>query len=238
MNKPARLSAKERDELESLMERRNPEGPLGDSAPGLHGFFTSVVSGPLIMPSEWMILVFGSTEDNAWEDDRLADRTIDLAMRFYNEVCLDLVDSDRQFRIMIDRIGEPSDYLDLADAWCKGYLIGISLRPDAWNEPIDDPEVAHWFEPIVAIAATDDEGVDAAKDPKKYAEMLALVPECAVQIYQWWRRKLYTSAQPNSIHVHYETIRRSTPKISPNDPCPCGSGKKYKRCCSPLNTVR
>jgi Uncharacterized protein conserved in bacteria len=22
-----------------------------------------------------------------------------------------------------------------------------------------------------------------------------------------------------------------TPKIKPNDPCPCGSGKKYKRCC-------
>ena len=28
-----------------------------------------------------------------------------------------------------------------------------------------------------------------------------------------------------------ETTRRETPKIGRNDPCPCGSGKKFKKCC-------
>ena len=28
-----------------------------------------------------------------------------------------------------------------------------------------------------------------------------------------------------------EQVRRETPKIGRNDPCPCGSGKKYKKCC-------
>jgi len=28
-----------------------------------------------------------------------------------------------------------------------------------------------------------------------------------------------------------ETIRRDAPKVGRNDPCPCGSGKKYKKCC-------
>ncbi|MEE2887350.1 MAG: YchJ family protein [Planctomycetota bacterium] len=28
------------------------------------------------------------------------------------------------------------------------------------------------------------------------------------------------------------TVRRETPKIGRNDPCPCGSGKKYKKCCA------
>ena len=27
------------------------------------------------------------------------------------------------------------------------------------------------------------------------------------------------------------TVRREGRKIYPNDPCPCGSGKKYKKCC-------
>ena len=27
------------------------------------------------------------------------------------------------------------------------------------------------------------------------------------------------------------TFRREVPKVGPNDPCPCGSGKKYKKCC-------
>ena len=28
-----------------------------------------------------------------------------------------------------------------------------------------------------------------------------------------------------------KTIRRNVPKVGRNDPCPCGSGKKYKKCC-------
>jgi len=34
-------------------------------------------------------------------------------------------------------------------------------------------------------------------------------------------------AQPERMQV-----RRSYPKVGRNDPCPCGSGKKYKRCCA------
>jgi len=28
-----------------------------------------------------------------------------------------------------------------------------------------------------------------------------------------------------------ETFRREAPKVGRNDPCPCGSGKKFKKCC-------
>ncbi len=30
-----------------------------------------------------------------------------------------------------------------------------------------------------------------------------------------------------------EPVKRSSKKVKRNDPCPCGSGKKYKRCCMP-----
>ena len=47
--------------------------------------------------------------------------------------------------------------------------------------------------------------------------------------YQPSRKEKFTSlekyAPPN------ETIFRDGPKIGRNDPCPCGSGKKYKKCC-------
>ena len=32
-------------------------------------------------------------------------------------------------------------------------------------------------------------------------------------------------------HAPLTPIVRSAPKIGRNDPCPCGSGKKYKKCC-------
>jgi preprotein translocase subunit SecA len=32
-------------------------------------------------------------------------------------------------------------------------------------------------------------------------------------------------------HVPVETYTRGAPKVGRNDACPCGSGKKYKKCC-------
>jgi SEC-C motif domain protein len=32
-------------------------------------------------------------------------------------------------------------------------------------------------------------------------------------------------------HMVNQPFRRDQPKIGRNDPCPCGSGKKYKKCC-------
>jgi preprotein translocase subunit SecA len=45
------------------------------------------------------------------------------------------------------------------------------------------------------------------------------------------------SAGPGDIPVHVgpgagsDPVRRESPKVNRNDPCPCGSGKKYKKCC-------
>ncbi|MDB6167789.1 MAG: preprotein translocase, SecA subunit [Verrucomicrobia bacterium] len=39
-----------------------------------------------------------------------------------------------------------------------------------------------------------------------------------------------TSSAPREIQLPKVTIRRDTPKVGRNDPCPCGSGKKYKQC--------
>lgn len=38
-------------------------------------------------------------------------------------------------------------------------------------------------------------------------------------------------------HVHNkpQTIKRDAPKIGRNDPCSCGSGKKFKKCCGQLS---
>jgi SEC-C motif-containing protein len=40
-------------------------------------------------------------------------------------------------------------------------------------------------------------------------------------------RWYFVDGQP----ARQEPIRRETPKVGRNDPCPCGSGKKYKKCC-------
>lgn len=231
----ARLSAKQRDELEALMEARNPDGLLAATITRLHGFLASVVSGPMVVPSEWMPVIFGGPDDRAWETMDQARDAMSLVMSFYNEISSDLGQRGRRYSILIDRLGDEPDTIDLADDWCKGYLFGIALRQDEWKEAMDDPELSHSFVPILAIAGSVD--LDPFDNRENYQAMVDMLPNCAVQIYEWWRSKLVASMQAFPAQSHLGTIHRATPKISPNAPCPCGSGKKHKRCCLALRTV-
>lgn len=211
------------------MDDRYPEGPLGGSVTRLHGFLTSVNSGPVVMPSEWMPIVFGDSQAREWGNMNEVQRAMDLLMRFNNEVAGDLLGPPDRFSIMIDRIGEPPDTEDFADDWCKGYSIGIALREDEWQEPMQDQEMLEFFLPILAIVSPKELGLDSViKDRAQYRQIIQTLPSCAFAIYGWWRKQLGASIGAGA------TVRRTDPKISPNAPCPCGSGKKYKRCCSPL----
>jgi uncharacterized protein len=224
--KPRRLSKKQRNDLEALMEFRDPAltGPLQASATRLHGFLTSVISGPQILSSEWIPVVFRNEDSEGWESMRQAKRAMDLLMRFNNEVAIDLLEEFRGFSIMIDRIGDPPDTLDLADDWCRGYVAGMALRADEWEATTQTPEITESLTPILLLADPDEKAKpDPLEQPEEYAAVMDELAQAAVDIYDWWRTP--------------RTIRRSTPKVSANAPCPCGSGRKYKRCCSPLRAV-
>ena len=44
--------------------------------------------------------------------------------------------------------------------------------------------------------------------------------------------KSLTDSRPGQVSKQ-ATVKRSSKKVGRNDPCPCGSGKKYKKCCYP-----
>ena len=46
-----------------------------------------------------------------------------------------------------------------------------------------------------------------------------------------YQKALELTKQPITLTREGETYRTAGRKIMPNDPCPCGSGKKYKKCC-------
>jgi len=55
---------------------------------------------------------------------------------------------------------------------------------------------------------------------KKYKKYRKLYPE-----------RFEPDEEDDDDYVRFEPYRRPGPKIGRNDPCPCGSGKKYKKCC-------
>ena len=239
MDLKARLSKKERDQLEVLMEARDPglAGPMQGSITGVHGFLTSIACGPMVMPSEWIPVIFHDPDDVGWESQEQAQRAMTLLMRFHNEIVADLEPTGRRYSIIIDRLGDGADAVDLADDWCRGYVLGIAMRNDEWQEAMEAPELRTAFLPILTIAHPKKLGLDFAEDFKTYQALVDELPDCAFAISEWWRKKrvaeMHSSAQGSDVG----TARRVGPKMSPNASCPCGSGKKYKRCCSALRAL-
>ncbi|NLC93301.1 MAG: preprotein translocase subunit SecA [Treponema sp.] len=45
------------------------------------------------------------------------------------------------------------------------------------------------------------------------------------------RRQASSGTMQKNMQTSSVTVKRTTPKVGRNDPCPCGSGKKYKQCC-------
>ena len=45
---------------------------------------------------------------------------------------------------------------------------------------------------------------------------------------------ILTSFFPNGLKGNAVKVEK---KVYPNDPCPCGSGKKYKKCCGKIKSV-
>lgn len=239
----ARLSKKERDEFEALLEVRDPDfaGPMQGSITRVHGFLTSVISGPMIPPSQWTPVVFSGPDGEpvaTWATMDQARRAMGLVMRLYDEISSDLAPGGRRYSILIDRLGDRPDTLDLADDWCRGYALGIAMREDEWKEAMEAPELQEAFIPILEIAHPEKTPeLDPIKNPETYRAVVDELPNCAVQIYEWWRKKLVASMHSASAATYPGTVRRAAPKVSPNAPCPCGSGKKYKRCCSARHVV-
>ena len=100
-----------------------------------------------------------------------------------------------------------------------GFLDGINESLKGYENPID--------------TMAEDTVVKIEIDPEKlYYNMVEAKAEWLYGLPQWEqllpeekKKELYKKQKASG------TVRRQGHKIYPNDPCPCGSGKKYKKCC-------
>jgi hypothetical protein len=71
----------------------------------------------------------------------------------------------------------------------------------------------------LAIAHPEKPGLDPVEDFKTYQAMVDVLPNCAVEISEWWRKKRVVSMQGTS-QSHFGTVCLVGPKITPNAWCP------------------
>ena len=169
------------------------------------------------------------SELKAAYDDKML--VVDPATRHHFEKEVLLRTIDRQWREHLSEM----DYLRR----------GIHLRGYAQKDPFQEyrRESAEMFqnflnevmmETVKILSLVQIEGAKDVADFDEQAEkerpqQLDATHPAAQGIAQAMQESSETEAEQEG------TFRREVPKVGRNDPCPCGSGKKYKQCCGKLS---
>jgi uncharacterized protein len=190
----------------------------------LHGFLTAVLCTPeLIPPSQWLAQVWGG-EEPAFSSLEEAQDIVGMIMRLNNDVAARLSMGEFDPVFMEEMRGDGK--MALAPfGWCFGFVQGMQLQPDAWR----DETLNEFLMPIVILSESieGDPSVNALLDDEEaIEEMTGMIPPAVAAIYEH-QQKFFVTAPGGS----GRTFKRSGAKVGRNDPCPCGSGKKYKKCC-------
>lgn len=203
---------------------------------GLEGFFAAVLAGPrLVKPSEWTAWIWdvdGGEISPEFENVEQAERILQLVMRLYNSVARALVPGAAGAGEFEPLFADGD--AEAASNWCSGFVAGTRFESEEWSELID--QRPKWFAPILGLGLEDEEGPLQRKPRKGQIERWTrdVGPE-VTRIHGYWLERRQAGDSGSSVEG-MPTGRSLEPArvervAGRNEPCPCGSGRKYKRCC-------
>ena len=185
----------------------------------VQGFMMALLSGPdALNPTNWLPEILGEESlfdaKERTEIERLVmAMAADMRMKLNEKILPDLWFYE-------DEAGNPDFY-----TWCNAYLYALDIVPTDWFEAVEQEEFEDLFYPIMALGGIyDDEEngeVILHLNEKELTQLESDLPHVLLDIYWYWQ----------AIINKPQTVRREDEKVGRNDPCPCGSGKKYKACC-------
>jgi yecA family protein len=182
------------------------------------GFLAALAAGPVtVSPAEYLPVIWGAEDGSGpkYDSGEQAEYVVGLLTRHCNTIALRL-GARFPYVPFIDDVGDEF----AARGWSTSFLRGVALHPDAWRPLLDDAEHVPPLGIIFALAADHEEEPDRPPTRDELDEVIANLPLAIAGIHAYWRGGLPGRREP---------FRRR--KIGRNEPCPCGSGKKYKRCC-------
>ena len=251
------MSGEDFDALDDILDdlrTRYDETPQWEFC---EGFMAALVCcRRLIMPSEYLPVLLGTEGDGeepagAFADEAQFERFMTLWTRRWNEVAtalntpIEALDDERAYapEVMDVRGGvaslpeaeraeiEDAELPAFAQVWALGFMFAVESWPDEW-EPPRDKKIAKLhdaaLEAIVALTEDDEDeptlsALSEDGPPSVSVARLNTYGEALWAVYdlrEIWRD---IGARVETVHV--------VPTPGRNDPCSCGSGKKYKKCC-------
>ncbi|MBS0322064.1 MAG: UPF0149 family protein [Proteobacteria bacterium] len=205
-------------ELDRLAARLASDA-LADAMPldAVQGLLFALASGPqpMVAPPAWLPLALGDNPQWASDDER-AD-TEALLVRFADDCARDIREAEDSLPLILFGDDDEPDYA----TWCAGYLDGVDLPDARWYAEGDADVLDEYLAPVRVLAG---ELADGAPDSREHraavrAARADLEPALIDLWHYWFERR-----------IAREPVRRDAPKLGRNDPCHCGSGRKFKQC--------
>jgi len=197
------------------------------------GFCAGLLVCPdLIMPGEWLQRVWSEDEDAEPVFDDLAEarRLIAMLTDHYNDVATTLHRRQGDYGAIYDVDARHDE--TLWEIWIEGFAAAMELRPESWAmmaRDFDEDTAAALSCMVVLIEIARSE----SDLPEETIEELTqsahgLIPGLVETLYD---ARLRLDQGPLAAPAAGAAGPVMRGKTGRNEPCPCGSGKKYKKCC-------
>jgi len=236
-----------RDDLTDALLEELARHPAGEDAPFV-GYIDGALAGLLLAPDpvpddEWLRLL-GAGPDVAFADPLDRERFVGLLRDRKAEIATELLQGGLAFAPVYD-FGDDSEE-PLWQFWLLGFGSALALHKDNWEAVVasDDEDTATAAMGLMSLlaslpgfAAHLPEGEELPDIDEFIDEAPDLIPYLVETIYRRQRgleREVLADGWTPGFDDPFEPAPampvRST-KIGRNAPCPCGSGRKYKKCC-------
>lgn len=206
---------------ETLLKYGNDDSILGVSE--LDGFLTALVSGPdMIPPSRWFPELWGGAgKEPEWETENEVQQFMKLVMQHMNNIVTTLMNDSENFEALFLTNPKSKTTVLIAEEWCFGYMRGVDLG--------DWPSLPNEINNYLAAIALHgrEENFDKLKtfSLQEHQQTVANIEPAARKLHAYWL------AQRTPFDLLAQKPARPIVKTGRNEPCPCGSGKKFKQCC-------
>jgi uncharacterized protein len=221
----AALTEPELDRLHDFLDA----GPAAMNLETMDGYFTALISGPvMVSPNEALQQVLG--DDLVFESNDEAGEIIKLVMRHWNWVASELHRTLAEEHVYLPVLLEDQQGVTHGNDWARGFMRGVQARPGSWSALLADNSEVGSLLPMMMLVHEHDPDPELKAPPiddKKREELLIAMVAGATRSYRYYES--HRRAGNSSINA---PTRRQTSKVGRNEPCPCGSGRKYKHCCA------
>jgi uncharacterized protein len=234
LNQP--LNGAECDQVNNVLSRFQNEHAI-NNLEEIDGFFAALICSPdAARPSEYLPEIWGGemAAEEAFANGDQLQEFLNLLFRHWNSIVYVL----REGEVFLPLLLQDQDGIAHANDWARGFMRGILLHQQSWAELFKSEEHGGALIPILILAHEHDpddqmrpynEPIDVAARDRLIVGVAAVVS--AIYRYFAPHRQRAAAICAAEATPHYRTER----KIGRNDPCLCGSGKKYKHCCGSTN---